>query len=789
MLQNYFKTAYRNLFRNLSYTIINVLGLGLAIGCCIVAFLINELDFEFDSSQPNTENVYRINSRRVLEGRTQLWAIAPLPMGPAVKSEFASVSDMTRFMGSSVFVQHGDKVFSEYVRYADSNFFDFFHFPLKYGDKEAFKDPSSIFITEEIATKYFGDEMPVGKQLSFRYSDSTSREFIIGGVVEKIPINSSIYFGVIANISNLLEVTGNSDANWSSRSLPATFVRLHQNQNVQQTEAQLSKYLALHNEGWKNFELSNFYLQPFGEMKAASRDLYGSYTQEGLPPSMLVGTAVLGLLVLLLACFNFTNTSIAMSGKRMKEIGIRKTLGGMRSELIRQFMTENFILAMLALGAGLLFAEFLVPAYNALWPLELDTQYLSNPQLLLFVIGVLLFTTFIAGSYPALYLSKFDPTIILKGNLKVGGTNAFTRVLLSLQFAIAILTLISAIVFTQNAQYQESVDLGYNGEGVIFIEVNNKSEFEIMKQEAEQYPHTQMVAGSQSHVGWSSGLNTLDVAGKKYEVRALRLGDNYLNTMGLKVLDGRDFRLDSEAERNNSVIVNETLVASLELANPLEERLKIGDQYWNIIGVVKDFMPHGLFTKVTPTIIRLSDPENYRFLSVKVNPEYTTEAYAFLHKTWQDNIPGKPFDGNYQEVTLEEEKRTNGNIRDIFLFLAALVLLLSATGLFAMVSLNILKRTKEISIRKVLGASVPQIMSLINREFIIILTAAAILGVPLGYWGADLLLGNIFTYYTDMNATAFLITTVMIALIAAITVGTKVYKAAMANPADNLRSE
>ena len=789
MLKNYFKTAYRNLKRNLSYTIINVLGLGLAIACCIVAFLINELDFEFDKSQENTENIYRVNSRRQLEGNTQLWALAPLPLGPAAQNEFASVQDMTRLIGGGAFVRYEDKVFSEYIRYADSSFFDMFSFPLKYGDIEAFKDPSSVLITEEIATKYFGEEMPVGKQLSFQYSDSLTREYIVAGVVEKIPINSSIYFGFMINIAAFMDVYNNSDANWASRNLPTTFLKLHEPQQAQEMEPQLSKYIALHNDNWKNFEITNFYLESFKDMKSTSREVYGSYTQEGLPPAMLVGTAVLALMVLLLACFNFTNTAIAMSGKRMKEIGIRKTLGGLRMELIKQFMTENLILSLLALGAGLVFAEILVPAYNSLWPLELDTQYLTNPELLMFIIALLIFTTLIAGSYPALYLSRFEPTAILKGDMKLKGTNNFTRVLLSLQFAIAILTLISAIVFTQNAYYQESLDVGYNGDGVIFVEINNRSEFEAMKQAAEQYPHTLSVAGSQSHVGWDSGLNTLDVAGKKYEVRSLRLGDHYFETLGLKVVEGRDFRVDSEADRNNSVIVNQTLVQNLNMENPLEERLKIGDQYWNIVGVVQDFMPHGLFDKVSPTILRLGPPENYGYISVKVDPEYATAAFAYLKDAWQKEIPGKPFDGLHQDMTLEEEKRTNGNIKDIFLFLSVLVILLSATGLFAMVSLNILKRTKEISIRKILGASVPQIMSLINREFIVILVISALMGVPLGYWGADLLLKNIFYYYTDMNATAFVVSAATIGLIAALTVGVKVYRAAMVNPAENLRSE
>lgn len=789
MLQNYFKTAFRNLKKRWVYTLINVFGLGLALACCMVAYLISAMDWEFDAMHTNTEHVYRLNSLRSLEGRTQQWATVPLALGPRVRDESAAVEDMVRFMGASTYVQYGDETFSEYIHYADSNFLDFFDFPLKHGDKQAFADRASVYLSADAATKYFGDEMPLGKQLQFHYSDSLIRDFQVAGVFEDVPINSSLQFDFLISLPVYLDVAGMDESSWKNRRLALTFVRKHPEAELSLIAEQLKAYLPLHNEALENFQITQFYPERFDHMKKSAEDMYGTYTNSSVPKAMLVGTAVLGVLVLLLACFNFTNTAIAMAGGRLKEIGIRKTLGGLRAALTRQFLMENLLLAFLALIAGLLFAELLVPAYNRLWPLELETNYLERPHLIGFAAALLLVVALLGGSYPAFYLSKFQPTEILKGTQRLGGTNWFMRVLLTLQFSIAILTLMAGVIFTQNARYQEDVELGYEEEGVVFLNVDTQSEFERMKQAMEQFPHTQAVAGSSSHLGWSSGLNTVDLAGKQYEVRSFLFGPHYLKTMGLSLLEGRGFRANSEAEREHSMIVNELFVHELGLKTPIGQRVKIGDKSWNIIGVVKNFMAHGLYVPIQPAIIRLADPEAYRYLVARVPVERETEAYALMESKWQELVPGKPFAGYYQAITRDDERRDNASITSVFLFLSVLVLLLSVAGLYAMVSLNILKRNKEMSIRKVLGASIGQLSFLIQREFLLILLLASVLGVPLGYWGTNLLLEEVFVYHTDLTAVPTVITLSLVFAAALATVGYKIYQAAVANPADRLRAE
>ncbi|MCB0855309.1 MAG: ABC transporter permease, partial [Bacteroidetes bacterium] len=775
--------------RNWSYTLINVLGLGLAMACCIVAFLINAVNFNFDRDYEDIDQLYQVHARRVVGQDQQIWGITPLPLSGAIASEFPEVELSDRIGGSSHLFVYEGQTFDQYVHYVDSSLLKMLNYELIEGSYQDFNQPGALFIDHRLAEKLFGEEAAVGKQINVSFGEGEVHSMMVKGVFSALSKNSTVYFTAISNLDYLVRVREYDQTQWESPFQVTTLVKLTENNRAEAMNSQLEKFAHLYNEVRPNRKVENYYLEPFANLKASNREIYGTYTQQSLPMSMLVGTAVCGIMILLMACFNFTNTSIAISGRRMKEIGIRKTLGGLKGQLIRQFFLENFVLSLLALGAALLFAEILTPAYNSLWPLDLETNYQDNPQLIVFILGMLFFTTLLAGSYPAWYISRFEPSAILKGSTKLKGGNAFTRVLLTLQFGIAVMALVVGVVFSQNARWQATLDLGYDRDQVVVSVVNNTEEYEEMTRKLKENPEVEQVSAGANHIGLSGRLEKIFYAGNEYQGRNFSVGDNYLKTMGLELIDGRDFLEGSENDRQVSVIVNEMLVQTLNLENPVGTRIRIEEEFFEIIGVVKNFMPYGLFDPIRPTAIKLAEKSDYRFVSARTSSDKLVSVFGFMESTWKENFPGKPFEGYYQDEAVADSKRTNDNIRDVFWFLSILTLLLSSTGLFAIVSLNILRRMREISIRKVLGASIAHIIGLINREYLVIFSIAGLLGVGAGYFSAEALLSSIFEYHNGVSLTAFLMAIGALLSVCVVTVGSKVYRAANANPTDVLRSE
>ena len=789
MFRNYFITTYRNLRRNWSYTLINVLGLGLAMACCIVAFLINAVNFNFDKGYENLDTIFQVNSQRIIGEDEQIWGTTPAPMASLVQTEIPEVEIASRLVRNSHLVEYNGETFNELFYYSDSGLVEMFDYQLINGSYADFNQPGAIFLNEDLARKYFKDDDPIGKQLNVSFGEGKVVSMMVKGVFENLPINSTVHFRAITNLDNLIKMRDWDETQWQPSFYSTLLVKLNQAESAEAVNQQLGKYAEIHNEVRPNRKIEKYFLEPYIALKFSNKENYSSYTQETLPASMLIGTAVCGIMILLMACFNFTNTSIAISGRRMKEIGIRKTLGGLKGQLVRQFFLENFILSLLGMIASLFFAELLTDAYNILWPLDLQTSYMENPQLILFIIGMLVFTTLLAGSYPAWFVARFDPSTILKGSLKMKGGNTFTRILLTLQFGIAVMALVIGVVFSQNARYQSTIDLGYDRDQIVVSVVNNVEEYDLISAKLRENPDVEMVSAGQDHIGLRGRLEKAFYAGEEYQIRGFRIGDNYLNTMGIDLIDGRDFREGSVNDQEVSILINEMMVEQLKLENPIGTRIKIEDNFYEVIGVVKNFMPYGLFSPMRPTAIRLSAKEDYRFVSARTSNDKLVSVYGFMESTWKETFPNKPFEGYYQDEAVADAKTTNNNIRDVFLFLSILSLLLSSTGLFAIVSLNVIRRMREIGIRKVLGASVSNIINLINREFLIIFGIAAIIGAGSGYAASEALLGNIFEYHNGVSMSSFALAIGLVLGVCVLTVGMKVYRAATTNPADVLRAE
>lgn len=792
MFKNYLLITFRNLLKNKLFIFINVLGIGLAVACCITAYLNWQFNEKWDAYHENAASIYRVQFSHEFQGRVNRYGMAPMPLGNYIKQNIGDVDEVIRLIPRGGDFRFKDELFGTGIAYADSAFFERFTYELLYGNFNDFKDKSKIFIDDQTARKYFGKEDVVGEALT-QIIQGKPKEYIVGGVFRKPPINSSFYSETFTLFDNIWEADpGLSESNWKQWN--TLFVVINDPSKVGAVTNQLQRYVEPQNLAREDFKIKDYYLQSFIGMGKQSREqnLQEDWLRNGLPSVAIVVPIIMAVFLLLLACFNFTNTSIAVSGKRLKEIGVRKVMGGMRSQMVLQFLGENFLLCIFGMIVGLLFAEFMVPAYDSMWNwLDLSFSYFENWDIIVFLLGLLLITALIAGSYPAFYVTSFEPVSILKGKAKFGGTNIFTRILLGLQFFISLLAIIFSVAFQNNARYQQSYDLGYLSNGVISVWVNNESNFNTYRDALSSNKDIISIAGTKDHVSTAWYNDPVKYEALEREVDIMDISDDYINTMDIKLISGRTFKKDSETDRKESILVTEEFVKEFGWKDdPIGKRIVWADTVQlYVIGVVKDIYARALWDPVQPMMLRYTTPDKYRQLVVKTSPEKTKDINDFMEDTWERVFPNSVYNGRMITESMAETNEINTNIVKMFSFLGFFAILLSVSGLYTLVSLNILKKMKEIGVRKVLGASMGNIARVINLEFVIILSIAGVLGGAAAYFLTDLIMDDIWEYYKKFDVISFSLSIFIMFLVAALAVGFKTISTASLNPTKTLRDE
>lgn len=800
MLKNYLLITFRSLAKNKLFIIINVFGMGIAIACCIVAYVNWEFAADWDKGQVNADKIYRVQLTREFQGRTERFGSSPTPLGNFVKQNFKDVSKVVRYLVSYSDMRIGDEVFGTGMTFADSAFFDLFTYELKYGTFSDFYDKSKVFISDETALKYFNKEDVVGQPITqiILGKDGVRRpkEYIIGGVFKQMPYNSSFRFEVITLFDNFWDINLDPDQNETSWKRWVTlFLEIDDPARVASVTQQLQNYIEPQNKAREDFKVTSYYLENFNGMMQRNRTtprVNNDFLRGGIPSEAVTLPAIMAGMLLLLACFNFTNTSIAISSRRLKEIGIRKVMGGMRSQLVFQFLGENLVLCVLGLAAGLIIAEWLVPAYDSLWPwLELKLSYAENIGFLLFLGALLLMTALIAGGYPSFYVTSFEPVTILKGKAKFGGTNWFTRILLGGQFVISLLSIIMGVAFYRNGEYQKDYDLGFATHGAISVWVNNEGAYNTYRDALSTNKDIDMIAGTRHHIANSWNNDPVKYESLEREVDIFEIGDGYFEAMDMKLLSGRNFHKDSETDRKESILVTEELVKQFSWTdNPIGKRLVWMDTVQlYVVGVVKNIYARALWNPIQPMMIRYTSPDKYQQLVVKMDPKKITSVNEFMEKKWKEVFPNTVYNGQMIDEEFQETADINNNIVTMFGFLGFFASLMTGIGMFTLVSLNIVKKMKEIGVRKVLGASVLNIARVINLEFVINLGIATIIGGAAGYMMADSLMDSIWEYYLKLGVLTLLISILGMLIIAIASVGYKTITTASLNPTKTLRDE
>ncbi len=793
MLKHYLKSTLRNLKKNLGFVAVNVLGLGTALSCCIVAFLNWNFNQNFDSNHKQADEIYRIAYVRITNGEPIKNGNSPLPLGSIVRQNIEKVDQVARLYPTGGNFKFDQNIFRSSLAGVDPEFFQFFDFKTLKGDLHSIRDKRAIVISDELQSKHFPDDPdPVGKTLTYIQGEKKI-DFIIRGVFEVQPQNSSFYDNdAYFNYENILEIRGWKDNNWAR--FNSTFLRIKEPSRVSEIESLLQAYKEIQNKSKPDYKVDKFFLDPFKGMavRAQKEEFWNHWFNNSLPTPASISPIIMAFLILMIACFNFTNTSIAISNRRVKEIGVRKVHGAVKRQLVWQFLGENMLLCFLSILIALLLSAWLVPQYSSMWAfLDLSLNPFSDVDLVAFLFLLLIFTALVAGSYPAFYISSFQPSAIFRGTVKFSGTNPLTRVLLTLQFTISLISLICGFVFYQNAIYQEKFDLGFDKETVVYANVKNQAGFNAFKSELEKNPRVLSISGSRHSVSGSWYTDPIKVQNREYDVDLMDIGHDYLNSIGAKIQLGRDFIPKSIQDAENSVIVNEVLVKTLDWKDPIGKRLLLKDSFnLEVIGVVKDmYMSGALWSPIDPMLLRYSLPEDYRYITVRTKVENLAKVKEDMDKIWKEYFPDELSTVRFMNEQGASAAEVNHNIKIMFLFLAIIAVLLSSIGQFSLVTLNLKKRQKEIGVRKIVGASSLQITKRISREFFIILIIASVLGAGAGVFLANLLMSSIWAYHVDVGLAVILFSIGILFLIGAFTVARKIYQAASINPAVFIHSE
>ncbi|HLL44471.1 MAG TPA: ABC transporter permease, partial [Segetibacter sp.] len=730
-----------------------------------------------------------------IDNSNQPWGITPVAIGEYLANDMGESGRIARLLGKNLVVKNKDDVFGETVHYADKNIFSFFNLPLKRGNYNQFNDKNTIIISQPLAKKYFGKDEPVGRQLTM-VANGKEEVFTVIGLLEKIPLNSSFQFDIVTSFNNAFPAGAASPNDLRNELFVTTFAEINNRERAKLLADQLTTYAAIYNTANKDWKIKNFYFQPFEEIALSSdvdfaQFVNGRELNRNPRGVMVIVPIVLSAFILLITCFNFTNISIAFASRRLKEIGVRKVLGVRKWQLIIQFLTENILLCLVASGLALFLVYRLLPELNTSTGVELQMNFGQNMMLWVILVGLPLIAAIVAGLYPSLYISSFEPVGILKGNTTFGPRSRITRILLVTQFSISCLALMVGIALTKNASFQKEVDFGYAINEVVVTEISSGQEYSALSNAIRNDPQVEGVAGAAQQIGAGTWETKVYYETNELKVQVARVGgEEYLKTMGVKLLSGRHFHSNEGLDKDQSILVNQKFAEKLNLADPLGKQIKLDSANYTIVGVVRDYKELGLHGLVPPCVLQLAGVDDYKFMVVRANENNLANVEKAIKASWKKLITGKPYSGFLQNDVILKERYMNAGLQSVSLFLAGVIILLSASGLFALVSLNILRRNKEIGVRKVLGASIANVMGLVVKDFMYILLLAFLIGSSLGYLIINKIVFNfIYVYHPTFGLDAFILTLLILLISCALTVGLKVFKAASSNPANVLKTD
>ncbi len=816
MFKNYFKVAFRNLSRTKGYTLITLSGLAIGIAACLLAFLYIQDELSYDRFNEKSERIFRIATRMVREGTEVNIVGAGAPTARTMIDEFPEVENAVRFREEgSIKVTVGATVFREgKIIYSDPSFFDVFSVPLLKGNrKSVLTAPRTVVLSQTTAEKYFGAADPVGRTLRIDDKD----DWQVGGVFADIPRTSHFHFDLIVSFSTLDLASDPSMNAWMSFNFQ-TYLLLRPDASASDLEAKLPLLFATHLapeiKQFMGISLEDFMvkakmkldysLQPLSVIHLHSNYDGGEFEPNGDIKYIYLFSAV-SLFILILAIINFINLSTARSVSRAREVGLRKVLGSFRLDLIKQFLTESLVLCLLALAIACLLTAIVLPLFNSLTAKELALSALANPAAIAAALALTLLVTILAGAYPAFLLSAFRPAAILRGHAWSGtGKGRLRRGLVIFQFAVSAVMIIGTLVVFRQLHYIQNKKLGFDKEQVLILRHSQLlgNHAETLKQEMVKVPQV-VSATLSSFLPVPSARARTPIARsdnpnprQAFPISFWRIDEDYIATLGMKIVAGRNFSAQLSGD-GQAVIINQAAVRHFGLEKPLGQTLIMMDMDaekpgamvqvpCTIIGVVEDFHFESLREAIAPLVLRRGQSRGN--LVMRLKPGHIAAVIKTLENKWTSLLPGEPFEYAFLDESLNLLYESEMRIGRIFAIFAALAVFIGCLGLFGLASFSAAKRTKEIGIRKVLGATIHEMALMLVRDYVMLVILANIIAWPVAFYLMRNWLQN-FAYRTSMNITIFLFSGLLGLAIALLTVSFQAVRAARANPVDSLRYE
>ncbi len=807
MLQNYFKTAFRNLLRNKFYTLINIIGLAIGLATCflIILYVLDELSY--DKYNVNAKKIYRVNNEIKFGGNYFDMAVSPALLGSTMVRDFPEVQQYTRlrWYGSFLVKKGNENIQEGRVGFADSTLFDVFSLPVIEGDpKTALVEPHSLVITEKIAKKYFNTTDVVGKSMLI----NDTGNYKVTAVIRNIPIQSHFNFDFFVPMR---ENSGSNDDNWLSENWN-TYVLLKKDADPKKLELQLNAFM----EKYTAPLLQSVTHQSMDQFKKDGGYIRASFTPlldihlhsnkeaeidgNGSAQYVYIFSAI-ALLILLIACVNFMNLSTARSSNRAKEVGVRKVLGSLKKNLIQQFLTESVLISLIALAFAILISWLLLPYFNQLAGKNIHLSSLFQPTMMLSLFVLMLIVGLLAGSYPAFYLSSFQPIAVLKGKLSAGFKRSWLRnALVVFQFVISIILIFGTVVIYNQLNYIHKKDIGFNRNQVLTINHTSAlgNQAVTFRNELLQISGVQNATMSgYLPVNYNRNNNsyfTSPALDPKtgISMQSWTVDENYISTLGIKVLQGRNFS-SQFATDSTSIIINEAAANFLATKDLLNKKLYTLNDIqaktlleYHIIGVMKNFNFSSLRDVVTPLAFFLGKDNGN--ISVRIGSTDIPNVVAQIKNKWKAIAPSQPFDYSFMDEDFNRWYTTEQRTGQIFITFAVLAIVIACLGLFGLITYAAEQRVREIGIRKVLGASVNNIAGMLSVDFLKLVLISSVIAFPIAWWAMHKWLED-FAYRVSISWWIFFLSGILALLIAVLTVGFQAIKAGVANPVKSLRTE
>jgi len=806
MFRNFIKVAFRNLLNKKFYSIINILGLSIGLTCTILIALFVQNELSYDKHHNNYKRIYRLESHFNIQESEDLFAATAFPLGPALKLEYPQdVAEFCRFMDmdNNLFQYEEKQIFEENVYYADSTLIDIFtHEFISGSSSDALNDPNEIILTQSFAERIFVDVDPIGKTLEA----GNGMIFTVTGIIKDVPHNSHLRFEAIASMITLKQFFGaerydslESTAFWNIGFY--SYIMLTENGDIQNV---LDAYP----------EFNEKYIKPVGEQINAKFQLMVQpladvhlFSKLGydLPTGDITYVyifSIVALFLLLIGCINYMNLATSQSAGRAVEVGIRKVVGAQKNYLRWQFIFESILIATMAMILAFVAVELILPTFNELADRELTFGFIANLDLVLGILVATFLVGLLSGSYPAFYLSSFIPVEVLKGKL---GKNKGTlrKILVLLQFSISIIMIIGTFTVIQQLNFLKDKDLGFDKDNMVVLTIRDTSgvrNLQAFKDELKKHPQIINAGTTSSVPGQGHGIivhlfETKDGSMEEKGINFVFVDHDYIETMEMKIIEGRNYNKDLQTDAEESLLINEATVEVLGWGDdPIGKKLGFGANLdgtanlnTKVIGVVKDFHYASLHNQIDPLLIMLSnDPQ--RNICLRIRQENIGKTLKFIEEKWNEFCPTFPFEYTFLDDSLNEQYIAEQKIGRVFTYFSVLCIFIACLGLFGLASYTAERRTKEISVRKVMGASVSNIVFILAKEFSIWVVVANIIAWPLAYFALQKWLQN-FAYAVDQSLIVYLLSGITALLIALITVSFRAIKAAQTNPATALKYE